>query len=234
MAEDLQQAKLAAARAVAARVPRGATVALGTGSTTALALRSLAERFPDGGGLAAVASSRATEQLARDLGLAVRSLEEGDQFDLMLDGADEVGPSLELTKGGGGALFREKLLARMSREVVIAVDSSKLVPSLGSRGPIPLEIVPFARPFLTSRLRADGFGVVLRPGADAAPFLTDNGNELLDLRPPQPITDPAGLEARLRGLPGVVEVGIFVGLAHRVVVGFPNGTVQERLAPAPA
>jgi ribose 5-phosphate isomerase A len=232
VAEDLLQAKLAAARAAAARIPRGASVALGTGTTTSLALQSLAERFPDGGGLATVASSRATEQLARDLGLPVRSLEEGDRFDLMLDGADEVGPALELTKGGGGALFREKLLARLSREVVIAVDASKLVPTLGSRSPIPVEIVPFARPFLQPHLRSVGFDVSLRKGGEDAPFLTDNGNELLDLRPAQPIADPSALEQRLRSLPGVVEVGIFVGLAHRVIVGFPDGTVQERLAPA--
>jgi ribose 5-phosphate isomerase A len=231
---DVTRAKGAAALAAASRVPRGASVALGTGSTATLAIRALAERYPDGGGLATVASSRATEKLARDLGLPVRSLEEGDSFDLMIDGADEVTPRLELTKGGGGALFREKLLARLAREVVIIVDSTKLVPRVGTRVPIPVEIVPFARPTLLPALRADGLGPVLRADAQGQPFLTDNSNELLDLTPAKAVTSAARLEERLRRLPGVVESGLFVGLASRVLVGFPDGSVQERLPPSAA
>ncbi|MCI4334222.1 MAG: ribose-5-phosphate isomerase RpiA [Thermoplasmata archaeon] len=232
MAGDLTRAKSAAALAGAARVHRGATIALGTGSTATMAIRALAERFTDGGDLTCVASSLASEKLARDLGLPVRSLEESDRFDLMLDGADEVTPSLELTKGGGGALFREKFLARLSREVVILVDPSKLVPRVGTRVPIPVEVVPFARPALLRELRGLGLGPALRADNQGQPFLTDNGNEVLDLTPKSMVEDAAGLEALLHGLPGAVECGLFIGLVQRVLVGFPDGSVQERLPPA--
>jgi ribose 5-phosphate isomerase A len=232
VAGDLARAKSAAALAGAARVPRGASIALGTGSTATLAIRALAERFTDGGGLSTVASSLASEKLARDLGLPVRSLEEGDRFDLMLDGADEVTPALELTKGGGGALFREKFLARLSREVVILVDSSKLVPRVGTRVPIPIEVVPFARRTLLGELRAERLAPALRCDAQGAPVLTDNGNELVDLSPADPVDDALRLDARLRSYPGVVETGLFIGLTRRVLVGFPDGSVQERLPPA--
>jgi ribose 5-phosphate isomerase A len=209
-------------------------VALGTGSTAAYAVRAIAEKV--GTDLTAVASSRATEELARSLGLPVRSLEPGDTFDFMLDGADEVTPLLALTKGGGGALFREKFLARLSKELVIMVDHTKLVAQLGTRSAIPIEVIPFARPVIARQLIDRRYGVVLR-GEDPSGtgWRTDNGNEILDLRPPTAVEDPAALEAELRSIPGVVETGLFVGLTHRVLVGLPDGTVQEVLpAAAPA
>ncbi len=228
--DPLAREKDLAARAAVRRVRSGMRLALGTGSTAAYAVRAIAERFPGGDGLEAVASSRLTEDLARSLGLAVRPLAAEDRFDLMLDGADEVTPRLELTKGGGGALFREKFLARLSREVAIMVDHTKLVPELGHRSAIPVEVVPFARPVIARQLTEQGFGVVLRgAGSAAGTAHTDNHNEILDLRPPRPVTDAAGLEATLHAIPGVVETGIFVGLAHRVLVGLPDGSVQEVL-----
>lgn len=202
-------------------------LALGTGSTAAEAVRALAARFP-GVPLDCVSSSRATEELARSLGIAVRPLRADDRFDLMLDGADEVSPDLDLTKGGGGALLREKLLARLSREVLILVDPSKLVDRLGTRAPIPVEVVPFARAVLARRFEHDGFRVRLREGPDGRPYLTDNGNELLDLTPSHPIDDPAATAARLSAPTGVVETGLFVGLASRVLIGYPDGHVEER------
>jgi ribose 5-phosphate isomerase A len=231
MADGSAQAKEAAARrAVAQCVRPGLTLALGTGSTAALAVRALAEAFPSSR-FECVASSRATEELARGLGLAVRPLAAGERFDLMLDGADEVSPSLDLTKGGGGALFREKLLAHLSRELVIVVDDSKIVRALGERAPIPVEVVPFARPALLGELAADGFRVAVRTGADGAPFVTDNGNEVLDLTPPAPLREPAATARALREHVGVVETGLFVGLASRVFVGHPDGRVDERRSP---
>lgn len=231
-AEDpLARQKDLAARAAVRRVRPGQRVALGTGSTAAFAVRALAERFP-GNALDCVASSRGTEELARGLGLAVRPLAGNDHFDIMLDGADEVTPQLDLTKGGGGALFREKFLARLTSELVILVDHTKLVPQLGTRSAIPVEVVPFARPIVAEQLRNRRFGTTVRGvSADGTGVRTDNGNEILDLRPPKPVSDPKALEAELQGIPGVVETGLFVGLARRVYVGLPDGTVQEILPP---
>ncbi|MCI4352208.1 MAG: ribose-5-phosphate isomerase RpiA [Thermoplasmata archaeon] len=227
---EIDDEKALAARAAAVQVRAGQRVALGTGSTTSFAIRVLAENFPGGDHLSIVASSLATERLATSLGLPVRPLEPGDHFDVMIDGADEVAPTLALTKGGGGALFREKFLARLSSELVIAVDHTKLVPRLGTRHPIPIEIVPFARARLVHQLSARALSPRLRSDrSTAAPTLTDNGNEILDLFPENGVEDPARLEHDLRVMPGVIETGLFVGLAHRVYVGLPDGTVQEIL-----
>ncbi len=208
----------------------GARLALGTGSTAAHAVRALHARYPEGP-FDCVASSRATEELARSLGVPVRPLGPDDRFDLMLDGADEVAPDLALTKGGGGALFREKFLARLSARLIVLVDPSKLVQRLGERSPIPVEVVPFARPVLVRDLERSGFEVRLRAGAHGGPYTTDNGNELLDLRPKTPVEDPGRLDRELRARTGVVETGLFVGLAERVLVGAPDGSVEERLGP---
>ena len=226
MTDDLSRAKAAAARRGVERVRPDMRLALGTGSTAAEAVRALAERFP-GRALDCVASSRATEELARSLGIPVRPLRADDRFDLMLDGADEVTPSLDLTKGGGGALLREKLLARLSREVVILVDPTKLVAHLGEKARIPVEVVPFARAVLARRFAHDGYRVRLREGPDGRPYLTENGNEILDLKPLKPIEDPAATAATLAAATGVVETGIFVGLATLVLVGYPDGRVDE-------
>lgn len=229
---EIEEEKALAARAAASHVRTGQRLALGTGSTTSYAIRALAENFPGGDKLSIVASSVATEQLATGLGLPVRALEPGDRFDLMIDGADEVAPTLALTKGGGAALFREKFLARLSTELVIAVDHTKLVPRLGTRHPIPIEIVPFARVKLMHQLVERSLSPRLRADRETgAPVLTDNGNEVLDLYPERGVEDPERLEHDLRFLPGVIETGLFVGLAHRVYVGLPDGTVQEILRP---
>jgi ribose 5-phosphate isomerase A len=210
----------------------GQKVALGTGSTAALAVRALKERYPDAA-FDCVASSRATEALARSVGLPVRELRADDRFDLMIDGADEVSPALDLTKGGGGALFREKLLASVSARLVIMVDASKLVPALGSRCPIPVEVVPFARPLLERELARENLGPKLRREPSGEPVRTDNGNEVIDLYLPQPLDAPRKLHDRLKSRIGVVETGLFVGMADRVVVADATGAVRELSAPRP-
>lgn len=227
--DDLAREKDLAARAAVRRVKSGMRLALGTGTTAAYAIRALAERYPGGKGLGgAVASSRSTAELAASLGFPVRELEASDRFDLMLDGADEVTPRLDLTKGGGGALLREKLLAQLSDEVAILVDHTKLVPQLATHAPIPAEIVPFARPVVAARLADRKVAAKLRTvNGGTAPWLSDNGNEILDLTPPEPLGDPARFDAEVRAMTGVVDTGIFVGLASRVYVGLPDGTVQE-------
>jgi ribose 5-phosphate isomerase A len=226
-------AKAAAARhAVETRVRPGLKLALGTGSTAAFAVRAITARFP-GEAFDCVSSSLATEELGRSLGLAVRDLRPDDRFDLMLDGADEVSPALDLTKGGGGALFREKFLARLSKELVILVDPSKLVTALGEKAPIPVEVVPFARPVLSRQLRDAGYEVRLRLNPGGQPFLTDNGNQLLDLVPRAPLADPTAVDLDLRSRSGVVETGLFPGLASRVVIGETDGRVEERVRSGP-
>ncbi len=227
MTDATGAAKAAAARqAVRTYVTPGLRLALGTGSTAELAVRAIRERYPDAA-FDCVASSGATERLARELGLGVRPLRGEDRFDLLLDGADEVAPNLDLTKGGGGALLREKLLARLSARRVIVVDGSKLVPRLGTRAPIPVEVVPFARPVLERELGEAGLRPALRTGVAGAAYRTENGNEILDLRPSAPVARPAELDRALRDHVGVVETGVFVGLADRVVVGAPDGAVRE-------
>jgi ribose 5-phosphate isomerase A len=234
VAADPERAKAAAAAFAVDRYVRpGLRLALGTGTTAAHAVRAIRERFPREA-FDCVASSRATEALARDLGLGVRAPSAADRYDLMLDGADEVTPELHLTKGGGGALFREKLLAELSQRLIVLVDWTKLVARLGERAAIPVEVVPFAREVLARRLGDEGFTVRVRTGPDGRPFVTDNGNELLDLAPRSPIGDPARLDRDLKGRTGVVATGIFVGLAERVVVGTASGGVEERVAPPPS
>jgi len=231
VAGDQDAAKIAAARyAIDHFVRPGTRIALGSGSTAMFAVRSLAERFPNGG-FDCVASSVATERLATSLGLPVRPLRSDDRFDLMLDGADEVTPELDLTKGGGGALLREKLLAHLSDQIVILVDPSKLVKGLGEKFPIPVEVVPFARPVIEREATALGYRVSRRTDAGKNPFVTDNGNDLLDLVPKLPIPEPDEADATLHHLVGVIETGIFVELADRVIVGHLDGTAEDRSRP---
>jgi ribose 5-phosphate isomerase A len=229
VADELDAAKRSAARfAVERHVRPGLRLALGTGSTAAHAVRALRERYPREA-FDCVASSTATEALAGEVGLAVRSLRPDDRFDVMLDGADEVSPALDLTKGGGGALLREKLLARLSAKLVILVDPTKLVGALGERAPVPVEVVPFARPVVARDLERAGWGVTVRTRPGGTPFATDNGNEILDLKPGRPIADPGRADRELRDRTGIVETGLFVGLADCVVVGSAQGDAEERV-----
>jgi ribose 5-phosphate isomerase A len=233
MVDPHEAEKAAAAKAAVARVRPGMRLALGTGSTADLAVRALKTRFPDGGGLTCAASSLRTEALARDLGIAVGPLQPNDRFDAMIDGADEVDPALSLTKGGGGALFREKFLARRAQQLIVVVDPSKVVDRLGTRSRIPIEVVPYARGSLIAQLAARGLTATVRPAAEGGgTFRTDNGLEILDLRPDRPLNDPGTLDVELRALPGVVETGLFVGMASVVLVGHADGSVEERTPPA--
>jgi len=226
-------ARAAAARAAVERYVRpGMRLALGTGSTAEQAVRAIRAVHPSAS-FDCVASSAATERLAASLGLPVRPLRGDDRFDLMVDGADEVAPSLDLTKGGGGALLREKLLAGLSARLVIVVDESKLVDALGQRAPVPVEVVPYCRPVLERELTARGFAPRLRIAPGGGAYRTENGNELLDLVPGTPIRRPAEVDRELRATVGVVETGLFVGLAERVVIGASDGTVRELVRSPP-
>lgn len=234
MTDPQDAAKAAAAAAGVRRVRAGMRVALGTGSTAAHAIRDLARRFPAEGPIDLVASSVASEILARTVGLPVRGFRASDRFDLMLDGADEVAADLSLTKGGGGALFREKLLARHSTSLIVLVDPTKLVERLGARHPVPVEVVPYAAESVAVAIGGLGASAQVRRAPDGAEFRTDNGGGILDVTFPGGLSDPAATERALRAIPGVVESGLFVGLTGLVLIGHPDGRVEERRPPAPA
>lgn len=226
-------AKEAAGRAAAEHVRDGMTVGLGTGSTVHFVLERLAERVrAEGLALRCVPTSLDTERKARALGIPLVGLDEVDSIDLTIDGADEIDARFDMIKGGGGALLREKVVAALSRRELIVVDRSKVVERLGVRFALPVEVVPFARAFVARRIEALGAAWTLRLGAERAPVRTDNGNEILDCAFPGGIVDAAVLERELDQIPGVVESGLFIGLAHARIVGDEDGRVEivERAA----
>jgi ribose 5-phosphate isomerase A len=215
-----------AQRAVAL-VPDGATVGLGSGRAAAAFVHALAERARDGLTVSGVPTSEAIAELARRLGLRLVGLDEGP-LALTVDGADEVDPRLDLIKGYGGALVRERIVAAACRRQVILVGEDKLVPALGTRGRLPVEVVPFALPLVRARLAALGLAPVLRLGR-GRPLVTDNGNLIVDLGI-GPLDDPGATDCAIRAVPGVVDTGLFLGTASLVLVGGAGG-IRE-LTPA--
>ena len=213
---DVQGQKRAAAEAAVALVKEGYVVGLGTGSTAKYAILKLGDMAQDGFGVRGVPTSIATANLAKEHGIPLTSLEECPKIDLTIDGADEVDPHLDMIKGMGGALFREKLVAAASKAVAIAVDASKLVKKLGSRAPVPVEVHPFGWRISKARLEDLGGRPELRT-AGAATYRTDNDNYILDTRF-KSIKSPADLEQSINNVPGVVENGLFVGVATVVFV----------------
>ena len=189
-------------------------VGLGAGRAATAFVRALAARVRDGLRVRGVPVSEATAELAEELGIPLVGLEA--EIDITVDGADEVDPDLNLIKGYGGALLRERVVAAASRRQVILVERDKLVSRLGSRGRLPVEVVPFALPVCRRRLAALGLGPELRMAGER-PFVTDNGNVILDCVV-GPIADPPGLERALRAVPGVVDTGLFLGTADTVLV----------------
>jgi ribose 5-phosphate isomerase A len=221
--------KEVAGRRAAELVSDGMTLGLGTGSTVFFTLQRLAERIREEGlAVRGVPTSLDTERKALELGIPLTSLEEVARLDLTIDGADEVDPDFHLVKGGGGALLREKVVASVSAREAIVVGPDKLVERLAARFPLPIEVVPFARPVVARALRELGFEPHLRVRQPAEAYRTDNGNEILDARFPGGLEDPADMEQRLLALPGVVECGLFVGLCQVLVIGHPDGRVEVR------
>ena len=207
-------------------VKDGMTVGLGTGSTVYWTIRRLGERVHTGLRIRGIPTSQRTEELARELEIPLVSFEEVAELDVTIDGADEVTATLDLIKGGGGALLREKLVAAASRHLVIVVDGSKRVPVLGAF-PLPVEVVPFAWGVTIRRLAAFGCVPSLRVRGDA-PFVTDNGNYIVDCAFGS-ISDPLSLHRELKLLPGVIETGLFIGMANTLVLGSQNGVeVRQR------
>jgi ribose 5-phosphate isomerase A len=210
--------RAAAARAIE-EIEDGMVVGLGSGSTAEIAVQLLGARRPR---IVGVPTSERTAQLARTLGLRLATLEEHPRLDLVIDGADQVERStLNLVKGLGGALLREKIVASAADRMVVMVDDSKLVERLGGHTPLPVEIVAYGWRSTLARLERAGLQPAVRGGTEH-PFVTDGGNYIADCAIAR-IDDPAGLEARLSGLVGVVESGLFIGLASRVIVAGAGG-----------
>ena len=198
-------------------VEDGMTVGLGTGSTAYWMVERLGERVREGLRVRCVPTSRRTEEQARGLGIPLITFAEVQRLDLAIDGADEIGPGLALIKGGGGALLREKLVARAARRFVVIADASKRVELLG-RFPLPVEVVPFAWEVTARRVaEVTDAEAVLRRDERGEVYLTDNGNYILDCRCRE-IRDPDGMERGLKLLTGVVECGLFVGMADLAVI----------------
>ncbi|HZC57737.1 MAG TPA: ribose-5-phosphate isomerase RpiA [Xanthobacteraceae bacterium] len=218
--------RAAAARAVDFVRP-GMRLGLGTGSTARPFVDLLAERVKAGLDVACVPTSEATRAQAERLGIRLTSLDETPELDLTVDGADEIAPDLTLIKGGGGALLREKIVAAASGKMIVIADQSKLVPILG-RFPLPVEISPFGalatRRAVEAATAAAGCPgpAVPRLGKDGHPFVTDGGHWLLDAQL-QRIADPQALADRLAAIPGVMEHGLFIGLAWTAIVAGPDG-----------
>lgn len=219
--------KRAAARAALDHVRPGMRLGLGTGTTARHLVDLLGERVRQGLDILCVATSEATQDQARAQGIPLATLDEQPELDLVIDGADEVGPGLCLIKGGGGALLREKIVASASRRMIVIADEAKLVPTLG-RFPLPVEVVPFglAATRIAMRACAERLGlsgeIVLRAGADAKPFVTDGGHRILDCHFGR-LPDTPALAAALSAIAGVVEHGLFIGLAHQACIASPGG-----------
>jgi ribose 5-phosphate isomerase A len=233
---DADELKRAAAERAAAMVRPGMALGLGTGSTAALAVEAIGRAVRAGSlpGVRGVPTSERTRELAEGAGIPLTTLEETPRLDLAIDGADEVDPRLDLIKGGGGALLREKIVAAASRRNVIVVDEGKLVERLGVRFALPVEVVRFGWRGAAAFLEELGAAADLRRHRDGRPYVTDEGHHIVDCRFPGGIADAAGLDRVIRSRPGVVETGLFLGLATLVIVARRIGVeVLERPAGAP-
>jgi ribose 5-phosphate isomerase A len=219
-----QLKRAAAARAVEL-VRSGMAVGLGSGSTVRPLLELLAARLRDGTvrDLVAVPTSEDTARRCRSLGIPLVTLEEFPRLALAIDGADEVDPRLDLIKGLGGALLREKLVALAAKRFVVVADETKLVRRLGTRAPLPVEVVPFGWSALVPFFEKLGAEPILRRGPDGSPYLTDNGNYIVDCRFRRGIADPGALGRALARRSGVVEDGLFLRIARMAVIAGARG-----------
>ncbi len=220
--------KREAAEQAAAMVEDGMVVGIGTGSTAKHFIAALIRRARGGLSIGCIPTSEGSATQAREGGLKLVSFANHDHIDIAIDGADEIKrDTLDLVKGLGGALLREKIVASAAKRFIIIADSSKLVDWLGSKAPIPVEVTRFGWELTASRLRGEGAEVTCRRLPDNQPYLTDGGNFILDAHFP-PIADAVALNRRLRQYPGVIETGLFSDMADLALVADTNGVTQYR------
>ena len=220
------QEKQIAAQAAAQLVESGQIVGLGSGSTATCFVRMLAERVQQGLKIMGIPTSQATKELAEQLGIPLTTFEAHPEIDIDIDGADEIDPQLNLIKGGGGAFLREKIIASVSKRFVVIADSAKQVQTLG-KFPLPVEVVSFAQSLIAPRIEKLGANVALRLRTGGMPYVTDEGHHILDCTFGA-IADPPALAARLREIPGVVEHGLFIGMAEMALIGRDGKVSQLR------
>lgn len=219
MSEDLK--KKVGERA-ADMVEDGMVVGLGTGSTAKYAIIRIGQRMRNEGiKIIGISTSKASSDLAHKAGIPLSTLDEHQEIDITIDGADEVDPEFNLIKGMGGALLWEKIVASCTKREVIIVDDSKMVEVLGTKSPLPVEVLPFGWKKVRSTLRLMGCDPVLRRNDDK-PFITDSGNYILDCRFTE-ILNPKTLEIEVNNIPGVIENGLFLGIAETIIVGGKDG-----------
>jgi ribose 5-phosphate isomerase A len=215
--------KAAAAHAAAALLHDGMVVGLGSGTTATMAVAAIGRRVAQGLQIIGVSTSEQTSDQARSLHIPLATLEERSVIDVTIDGADEVETgTLHLIKGGGGNLLREKIVAVASARMIVVADESKVVGKLGSRFPIPVEVVPFGWKTTSNRLQNVNANPKLRRRPDGQTFITDGGNYILDCAH-GPIEDPAALQREFDSIVGVVEHGLFIGIASEALVAGPDG-----------
>ncbi|BFT73476.1 ribose 5-phosphate isomerase A [Paenibacillus sp. P36] len=216
--------KRTAAEKAVEYIQDGMTVGLGTGSTAYWAIQQIGKRVLSGLQIKAVATSVQSENLAKELGIPLIPFSEVEEIDVTIDGADEVDGAWNLVKGGGGALLREKIIASSSKQLIIVVDESKVVDQLG-KFHLPVEVVKFAYELTRNKLSALGCEPKMRM-IDQQPFTTDNGNYILDCDFKQ-IKRPSECHDAINRIPGVVDNGLFIKMAARVIVGYQDGSVEE-------
>ena len=207
-----------AAQAALEFVKPGMTLGLGTGRAASAFVEALGARVADGLEITGVPTSEATEQLARELNIPLTTLEAAGRLDITFDGADEVDSALDLIKGYGAAMVREKIVAASSDQLVILIGPEKLVSAIGERGRLPIEVLPFGEALVRHELGKLGLDADLRDGKDGKTLVTDNGNWVLDAKLSTPV-EAAALEQTIVGMPGVLGTGFFLGMADAVLVG---------------
>jgi ribose 5-phosphate isomerase A len=209
----------------------GARIGLGSGHAASVFIVQLGVRVREGLRVSGVPTSRASARQARKVGIPLIELGEEMQLDVTVDGADEVAPNLDLVKGWGGALVRERIVAAASKSQVILIGESKLVHALGERGRVPVEVIPLAEWLVMKELKTLGLVPILRTdGTGRRPFITENGNLIFDCAPPEPMRDGKAareLERALLSIVGVVDTGLFLGTADQVFVGHTDGRVDR-------